>query len=205
MLKKLPNIRQGATVSISTPSGTAHITMNHDDLGEPFEVFVEIGKAGSSIKAMAEAIGRLISLILRLEPIRTKEKAALIVEQLSLIGGAHSVGFGKDKVLSLPDAISKAMAEHYELLDVRANNLSAPAYAAHADKSQPRPAGKEQKANDLEHDACLKERGPAQTPGSASHAQRSLSNADICPICGQSSYIRQEGCTLCLSCGYSEC
>ncbi len=89
--------------------------MNHDDSGQPFEVFIEIGKAGSSIKAMAEAIGRLISLIFRLEPIPQLERGKEIIEQLSGIGGAHSIGFGKNKVLSLPDAISKALAEHYEL------------------------------------------------------------------------------------------
>ena len=118
-VRELPNIRQGATVSLKTPSGTAHLTMNHDSSGQPFEVFVEIGKAGSSVKAMAEAIGRLISLIFRLEPIPPTERALQIIEQLSGIGGAQSVGFGKDKVLSLPDAVSKALAEHYRILDFR--------------------------------------------------------------------------------------
>jgi len=157
-VKELPYKRQGATVSMKTPSGTAHITMNHDDSGQPFEVFIEIGKAGSSIKAMAEAIGRLISLIFRLEPIPPTERAVRIMEQLSGIGGARSVGFGKNKVLSLPDAVSKALAEHYELPILR---------------------------------------GVAVEPTGLS--------ADICPVCGQSSYVREEGCTHCLSCGYSEC
>ena len=165
-IKELPYKRQGSTVSVKTPSGTAHITMNHDDSGQPFEVFVEIGKAGSSIKAMAEAIGRLISLIFRLEPIPQLERGQEIIEQLSGIGGAHSIGFGKNKVLSLPDAISKALAEHYELqlnLDAASykNNLSAGVLTAQA--------------------------------------------GDICPVCGQSSYIREEGCSHCLSCGHSEC
>jgi ribonucleoside-diphosphate reductase alpha chain len=157
-IKELPYKRQGATVSLKTPSGTAHITMNHDFEGQPFEVFIEIGKAGSSIKAMAECIGRLISLIFRLEPIPPKERAFQIIEQLNGIGGARSVGFGKNKVLSLPDAVSKALAEHYELqfsLDVASS-------------------------------------------------KKNLST-DICPVCGQSSYVREEGCTHCLSCGYSEC
>jgi ribonucleoside-diphosphate reductase alpha chain len=149
-IKELPYKRQGATVSLKTPSGTAHITMNHDSSGQPFEVFIEIGKAGSSIKAMAECIGRLISLIFRLEPIPPKERAFQIIEQLSGIGGAHSVGFGKNKVLSLPDAISKALAEHYEL--------------------------------QLSLDATASPNGLS---------------ADICPVCGQSSYVREEGCTHC--------
>src|SRR6185503_13114134 len=61
-----PYKRRGYTVSKTTPSGTAHITMNEDEEGHPFEVFLEIGKAGSDIKAMAEAMGRLMSLILRM-------------------------------------------------------------------------------------------------------------------------------------------
>jgi ribonucleoside-diphosphate reductase alpha chain len=151
-VKELPYKRQGSTVSIKTPSGTAHITMNHDSYGQPFEVFVEIGKAGSDITAMAEAIGRLISLIFRLEPIPQLERALEIIEQLNGIGGARWVGFGKNKVLSLPDAISKALSEHYQL---------------------PILTGLEQKR---------------QTDGWS---------ADICPVCGQSSYVREEGCTHC--------
>jgi len=159
-VKELPYKRQGSTVSIKTPSGTAHITMNHDSYGQPFEVFVEIGKAGSDITAMAEAIGRLISLIFRLKEIPQLERALEIIEQLNGIGGARWVGFGKNKVLSLPDAISKALSEHYQL---------------------PILTGLEQKR---------------QTDGWS---------ADICPVCGQSSYVREEGCTHCLSCGHSEC
>lgn len=166
-VKELPYKRQGATVSMKTPSGTAHITMNHDDLGQPFEVFIEIGKAGSSIKAMAECIGRLISLIFRLEPIPPKERAREVIEQLSYIGGASSVGFGKNKVLSLPDAVSKALAEHYEL-------------------------------------QFLKDAASYQNNLSVRFAD-SRNGVDICPVCGQSSFIREEGCVHCLSCGHSEC
>ena len=36
-----------------------------------------------------------------------------IVNQIKGIGGARSLGFGKDKVLSLPDAVGKALEEHY--------------------------------------------------------------------------------------------
>jgi ribonucleoside-diphosphate reductase alpha chain len=62
---------------------------------------------------MAESIGILISLIFRLKEILPYERVKEIIEQLSGIGGARSIGFGKTKVLSLPDAVSKALAEHY--------------------------------------------------------------------------------------------
>jgi ribonucleoside-diphosphate reductase alpha chain len=109
-----PYKRHGCTVSKATPSGTAHITMNDDEQGQPFEVFVEIGKAGSDIKAMAEAMGRLMSLILRMaSPVSPVERVREIVKQITGIGGARSYGFGKRRVLSLPDAVGQALAENY--------------------------------------------------------------------------------------------
>ena len=129
-VRELLSKRHGVTVSMKTPSGTAHITMNNDDSGQPFEVFVEIGKAGSSIKAMAEAIGRLISLCLRITPeCPTLSRAAFISEQLSGIGGRTNIGFGKAKVKSLPDAIGKVieetwLAENNAAIELKPENLS---------------------------------------------------------------------------------
>src|SRR5262249_5059361 len=109
-----PYKRRGYTVSKATPSGTAHVTMNEDEEGHPFEVFLEIGKAGSDIKAMAEAMGRLMSLILRMaSPVSPLERVREIVKQITGIGGARSYGFGKRRVLSLPDAVGQALAENY--------------------------------------------------------------------------------------------
>src|SRR5690606_6286752 len=107
-----PNARHGVTVSIETPAGTCHVIMNNDENGDPFEVFVEVGKGGSDIKAMAEALGRLISMILRL-PGNKKLLVKEVVSQLKYIGGASSVGFGKNRVRSLPDAVAKALQCHW--------------------------------------------------------------------------------------------
>lgn len=109
-----PYKRYGVTVSKGTPAGTAHITMNDDEEGTPFEVFVDIGKGGSDIKAMAEALGRMASLVLRLSsPLSPKERVNEIVNQLSGIGGPRSLGFGKSRVRSLPDALAQALEEQY--------------------------------------------------------------------------------------------
>lgn len=105
---------EGATYRIVTPLGSAFITVNQDSLGNPFEVFITIGKAGSEVAAMAEALGRMISTTLRFgnhkPPI---ERAREIVEQLRGIGGGRSVGFGPNKVRSLPDAVAKAISMHF--------------------------------------------------------------------------------------------
>src|SRR5690606_19104920 len=43
-----PKKLQGVTVTCTTPFGTAYITMNSDEHGQPFEVFITApGKAGS--------------------------------------------------------------------------------------------------------------------------------------------------------------
>jgi len=105
---------EGATYRIVTPLGSAFITVNQDGNGNPFEVFITIGKAGSEVAAMAEALGRMISTTLRfgnhLPPLaRAKE----IVDQLHGIGGGRSVGFGPNKIRSLPDAVAKALSLHF--------------------------------------------------------------------------------------------
>jgi ribonucleoside-diphosphate reductase alpha chain len=104
----------GATYRIVTPLGSAFITVNQDDQGNPFEVFITIGKAGSEVAAMAEALGRMISTTLRFgnhkPPI---DRAREIVEQLRGIGGGRSVGFGPNKIRSLPDAVAKAISLHF--------------------------------------------------------------------------------------------
>ncbi len=161
-----PTVRRGVTVTKSTPTGTAHIIMNDDENNQPFEVFIEIGKGGSDIKAMAEALGRIASILLRVNsPLSPKERVKEIVDQLGGIGGQSSVGFGKNKVRSLPDAISQALSDNY---------------LAPEDNQE------------LE-----KIRQKAEAIGKIS--------ADICPECGNSSFINIEGCTKCYLCGHSEC
>ena len=113
-VRPLPQKRFGATVSSRTPVGTAHVTMNDDEDGNPLEVFVEIGRGGSELKAMAEAMGRLMSVLLRMvSALSPKERVAQIVDQLRGIGGSRSTGYGTRRVRSLPDAVAQVLAEHY--------------------------------------------------------------------------------------------
>ena len=66
VVKPRPHSLAGATYRMETPIGTAFVTVNDTPGGEPFEVFVQVGKAGSDTMAVAEALGRLVSLVLRL-------------------------------------------------------------------------------------------------------------------------------------------
>lgn len=107
----------GETHKIATPVGTAYVTVNMDERGEPLEAFVNIGSSGSDITAFAEAIGRLISLVLRTpSPLTQREKIGQIVDQLGGIGGSRSLGFGAQRVLSLPDGLAQVLDEYTEKL-----------------------------------------------------------------------------------------
>jgi len=114
-VKPRPAVLAGTTYRKNTPLGAAYITVNSNGEGkrEPFEVFVNIGKAGSDTTALAEALGRLISLVLRLpSPLSAFERAQYIVSQLRGIGSGRATGFGPQRVMSLPDAVAQVLAEH---------------------------------------------------------------------------------------------
>jgi ribonucleoside-diphosphate reductase alpha chain len=114
LIQERPIRVEGATYKIITPLGSAFITVNQDPEGNPFEVFITIGKAGSEVAAMAEALGRMISTTLRFgNHLPPRERAREIVEQLRGIGGSRSVGFGPNKIRSLPDAVAKALSLHF--------------------------------------------------------------------------------------------
>ena len=113
VVKPRPHSLSGRTYRSETPIGTAFITVNETAEEEPFEVFVQVGKGGSDTMAVAEALGRLISLTLRLpSPMSPQRRLEEVISQLSRIGGAQPLGFGKGKVLSLPDALARTLAEH---------------------------------------------------------------------------------------------
>lgn len=92
---------------VPTPLGIMNVFVSELE-GQPFEVFIVFGKAGSDTTAFAESIGRLLSLSLRCGiPLN------LLVEQLKGIGGRSAIGFGEKRVLSVPDALAKLLERHY--------------------------------------------------------------------------------------------
>jgi len=163
--KPRPLELRGTTYRTPTPLGSAYITINENGDRSPFEVFANVGKAGSDTAAVAEAIGRLISLTLRMpSPLSSQERLTEVIDQLTGIGGRRPMGFGPNRVRSLPDAIAQVLARHI----------------AHVEAEQP----------------------PEQLPLPISMPG---SKADLCPECGQASYVAMEGCRKCLNCGFSEC
>jgi ribonucleoside-diphosphate reductase alpha chain len=122
-----PATLNGVTAREKTPFGTAFVTINYANGNprEPFEVFVRLGKAGSDLEADAEAIGRLLSLILRLpSPMTREERLREVIDQLEHIGGSRFSGFGPERVRSMPDGIARALSRWLETVIGNEGNLS---------------------------------------------------------------------------------
>ena len=126
--KHRPGHLTGVTFRRPTPLGTAYITVNStDEDDEPFEVFLNVGKAGSDVAAVSEALGRLISYILRMpSPLTPTERLQQVTYQLGGIGGGRPLGFGPRRVRSLPDAIAQILSEYLEEVELQAITKPAP-------------------------------------------------------------------------------
>lgn len=105
--RERPEVVYGFTQKVKTGLGDLYLTVNEVD-GQPFEVFATIGRSGRSITAKSEAIGRLVSLILR-SGISVRE----VVHQLKGIGGEHPVFQKKGLLLSIPDAVARVLEHRY--------------------------------------------------------------------------------------------
>lgn len=193
--KKRPQVLRGATYKINTPFGMAYITINDLD-GTPAEIFLNVGKAGSDVFAMAEALGRVCSLFLRYGD--HGEKVELLIKHLKGIGGSGAIGFGANRVESIADAVAKALETHVQ------NNAQ--------DDHIPAPIAATLELGDFTEalNAELKSSVPTATAtddGHGGHSSHNHSTAsrDLCPSCGSASLINIEGCKTCSTCGYSRC
>ncbi len=93
----------GKTIKESTPWGSIYITLNFDG-NDPFEIFITVGKSGSELKAMTEALSRAISIGLR-----SGSKLEDFIDTLKGLSGKEYWMFGFDEshvARSIPDAIA---------------------------------------------------------------------------------------------------
>jgi len=175
-----PDLLKGSTRRIESPLGTMYVTITEDDKGQPFEVFMSLGKAGGALMADVEAIGRLISLALR-----SGVPLPEIYRQLRGISSDRAVGLGPNKVMSVPDAIGIAIEKWMQEKQGVQQELGMGGGAAS-------PVPSEVVQSSAGDAAVLGARRPEQDFIGA------------CPDCGsQLAFI--EGCAKCHVCGFSEC
>jgi ribonucleoside-diphosphate reductase alpha chain len=175
---------------VDTPLGKAFVTVNANGGDQPFEVFVNTSKAGSDTASVSEAIGRLISYVLRLaSPVAPMERLREVVSQLTGIGGGRSLGFGPHRVRSLPDGVGQVLDEYLRAREgepkghelVNTGNLLLPTNESPAPKSN----------GNGHHEIAM------QIP--------LMKIGDLCPECGEAAVVNEEGCRKCYACGFSEC
>jgi len=174
--KPRPRTLPGRTFKVETPVGKAFVTVNENGGWQPFEVFINTSKAGSETAAVSEAIGRLISYVLRLaSPLSPRERMSEVVKQLSGIGGVRSLGFGSNRVRSLPDGVGQVLDEYIQETEAEARAQEKASGDGHFGDSH------------------------------ASARQMALKMGDLCPECGEATMVYEEGCRKCYACGYTEC
>lgn len=176
---KRPKSLKGVTDARQTPEGNLYLTLNLYE-NHPFELFAQIGKAGSDISAFTEAIARLISLAFRcgVDP-------NAVADELVGIGGSRFVGFGPNRVRSVPDAIGQFLSEYLSKLSQ--NNEEHPGEAPQLELG-------------------LAESVPmAQLSRETEKPKNGKVRFNLCPACGMYTFGYFEGCAKCISCGHSEC
>jgi ribonucleoside-diphosphate reductase alpha chain len=178
-----PEMLRGTTRRIETPLGTLYVTITEDDKGQPFEVFMSLGKAGGALMADVEAIGRLVSLSLRSGIPMTE-----IYRQLRGISSDRVIGLGPNKVMSVPDGVGIAIERWMQEKQGIQQELLPSA---------------------TQHDSDVVAPVVQRTTQGGGAEQMMLNGmhntlTGACPDCG-SQLEYAEGCAKCHVCGFSEC
>ena len=171
-------VTHGTTTKVSTGCGNLYVTINNDDTGRPFEVFMQMGKAGGCAMSQLEAIGRLISLALRIG-----------VSVDSIIGQLRGIRCpspswekGGSRIFSCSDAIARVIERRM------------------SDKPQKKASNEKV----LEENA--ERLGASFGSGKTTDATKTMTGSvvGVCPDCG-AALRHVEGCQVCNACGYSKC
>jgi ribonucleoside-diphosphate reductase alpha chain len=184
VIYKRPSALFGSTSKVRTSAGTAYVTVNVDENGRPVELFVNVGKAGSDIMELGEAIGRLASLSLQ-----SGADLPQVANQLVGIGGngnfnpplAHAIGVA--------------------LLEVNLDNAERRGGGYHDCEDKLRAEGRLDALIDQLEDVFPE---PVVTPA-PDKPKTQRPSGQMCPECKNFSVVIEEGCKKCHLCGWSAC
>ena len=174
-----PPVIIGTTTKIATGCGNLYITINEDGEGQPFEVFMHMGKAGGCAMSQLEAIGRLLSLGLR-----SGIEVLSIVEQLRGIRCPSPSWEKGGRIFSCSDAIARAIEQRaQDAKNKKVSNDTVSTSETTTETSQPDASGGFSKTGTMKKAGNI---------------------VGVCPDCGGALW-HIEGCMVCKSCGYSKC
>ncbi|MFC1658173.1 adenosylcobalamin-dependent ribonucleoside-diphosphate reductase, partial [Candidatus Omnitrophota bacterium] len=177
MPRPRPEVTTGTTTKVATGCGNLYITINSDEMGRPFEVFTQMGKAGGCAASQLEAIGRLVSLALR-----TDIEVKSIIEQLRNIRCPSPSWEKGVRIFSCADALARVIEKRLVREQPGEPEAAVVAVAQH---------------QDLQQEQSLREEGRSQKHGVANIV-------GVCPDCG-GALRHEEGCVKCFACGFTRC
>ena len=170
-----PNVTTGTTTKVATGCGNLYVTINEDEQHLPFEIFMQMGKAGGCAMSQLEAIGRLLSLALR-----SGIDIHSIIEQLRGIRCPSPSWEKGGRIFSCSDAIARVVEQR--LVKTK---------------------GEKKTESGSKTDVQLK--NTSSDEGTSVAVKKKLGNiVGVCPDCGAALY-QLEGCNMCHACGYSKC
>lgn len=173
--RRKDKVMQSINCKQQTHLGSCYTDVTYDRNNDPLEIFVRSGKAGSDVASLAEGLGRLASTLL------TMPSPVPPMERLRDIAG-HLEGIGGS------DSVGFGRAQIKSMPDAVGKSLSIIADELDTRKGKVTAAEPEEKVDESK---------PVRKSKKAA--------ADICPSCGGATYIREEGCKHCTSCGHSAC
>ncbi|MBN1354591.1 MAG: adenosylcobalamin-dependent ribonucleoside-diphosphate reductase, partial [Candidatus Omnitrophica bacterium] len=181
-----PNVTYGTTTKIATGCGNLYVTINEDEKGLPFEVFMQMGKAGGCAMSQLEAIGRLLSLALR-----SGIELNSVIEQLKGIRCPSPSWERGGRIFSCSDAIARVIEKQL----VKTKKSTAEGKKAKSDTHD---------KIDMEKDSGSGADNSADG-GTLTAKKKKVGNiVGVCPDCGGALW-HVEGCMICKACGYSKC
>jgi len=178
-----PNVTIGTTTKIATGCGNLYVTINEDEQHLPFEVFMQMGKAGGCAMSQLEAIGRLLSLALR-----SGIDTASLIEQLKGIRCPNPSWEKGGRIFSCSDAIARVVEKRL----VKA-------------KERKKISTDTETISKSAEDTVNTNQEILKTGDGSVATKKKLRNiVGVCPDCGAALY-QIEGCNVCNCCGYSTC
>lgn len=171
--------------------GTVDFTITYKEQGLA-EIWVTVGKSGTEVQSLCEAIARLVNLLLA-QQISILE----IVRQIRGIRGADSEGLGPHRILGLADLIGKVLQEAPASLN--SIPASSPQESSHSQlKADPVPLS--------QHLEQAEKPTAPETLQTVFDPLDSISASELCPDCGAELH-QVNGCKggACVVCGYSSC
>jgi ribonucleoside-diphosphate reductase alpha chain len=167
---------------IKTGYGPLHIHINYDETG-PKQIFCNLPPLGTEISGLAASTGILISKYLEIggDPRR-------LIKHLNSVKGDKPVGFGENRIDSIPHAISVALKRHLE--------KHPPAEIPPTSVELKKPI-----VMDFGNAPAEAVVFDADFSGVGAH----YSSPSHCPECYSPNFVLEGGCCVCKDCGHSKC